>query len=143
MPKDNKPKMGRPMKYATADELQYAVDDYFNSLNGVDSEGNQVCKRPTLSGLAYHLDVDTATLRNYAKKNDFFRIIRRARQLVEVALEERLYDNAPTGAIFNLKCNFQYRDNDDASKVQEAEPISPVFTVAQPKSDIKVTNGAE
>jgi len=98
-------------------------------LAGVDSEGNASCKRPTLSGLAYHLDIDTETLRNYGKKDDFFGIVKRARQRVEIALEERLYENAPTGAIFNLKCNFQYRENEKEIS-EDAKSISITFTDA-------------
>jgi len=104
--------MGRPMKYSDPDKLQEAIDLYFESLVVDMPDGTTMSKPPLLSGLAYALDIDTETLRNYGKKDDFFGIVKRARQKVEMAFEERLLSNAPTGAIFNLKANFMYRDAD-------------------------------
>lgn len=109
-------KLGRPLKFATPQDLQKAVDLYFISLESEDKEGNIVHHPPTISGLAYALDIETASLRSYEKRDAFFSIIKRAKQKVEIALEQRLYENAPTGSIFNLKCNFGYRDNADSEK---------------------------
>jgi len=100
-----KNKGGRPLKFATPKILQNAVDLYFESLTVPGKDGDIVTP-PTVSGLAYHLDIDTRTLVNYELKDKFFPIIKRAKQRVQIALEQRLYGNAPVGAIFNLKCNF-------------------------------------
>jgi len=101
-----KNKGGRPLKFATPKILQNAVDLYFESLTVTNEGGEDIVTPPTVSGLAYHLDIDTESLRSYEKRDEFFAIIKRAKQRVQIALEQRLYGNAPTGAIFNLKCNF-------------------------------------
>ena len=134
----------RPLKFPKPEDLQKAVDLYFESLVIYDSNGNKEGEKPpTVSGLAYALDVETETLRNYEKRDKYFAIIKRAKQRVEMALEERLFGNAPTGSIFNLKCNFGYRDNVDQSSSDDAKPIKPVFNVSEAKSDVKVTRGAK
>lgn len=93
---------GRPLKFETPEELQAAVDAYFESL----AEGEP----PTVSGLAYHLDVDTKTIRNYEGREEFFPTVKRAKQRIEMHLERCLYGNSVTGLIFNLKNNFGWKD---------------------------------
>ena len=92
---------GRPLKY-TAEELKTAVDLYFATTD-----------RVTLAGLALALDIDRHTLYNYAEREEFFHIIKKARERVEARYEERLvYDNNQTGVIFALK-NMGWRDKSE------------------------------
>ena len=86
--------MARPLIYETPEELQDAVDKYFN--------GND---RVTLSGLALHLGFDSRqTLYNYGERDEFLDIIKKARMTVEATYEERLiYEPNQTGVIFSLK----------------------------------------
>ncbi|BDF60171.1 hypothetical protein CE91St37_03210 [Christensenellaceae bacterium] len=68
-----------------------------------------------MSGLANGLDVDRKTLLNYGEREEFFPTIKRARQKVEQWWEERLANPAATGAIFNLKNNFDWKDKTEQS----------------------------
>lgn len=89
---------GRPLLYNDPGKLQTAVDAYFAST-----------PRATLSGLAVHLGMDRSSLYNYAERDGFFLIIKRAQARVEAIYEERLvWDNA-TGVIFPLK-NMGWKD---------------------------------
>lgn len=90
---------GRPMSYDTPEKLQEAISAYFTDN-----------LRPTLAGLALALNIDRQTLYNYAQKEMFFDIIKKARETVEAKYEERLiWDNSPTGVIFALK-NMGWKD---------------------------------
>ncbi len=90
---------GRPLRYETPEQLQDAVNRYFKS-----------APKPTLAGLAYDLGIDRQTLYNYAERDEFFDIIKKSRNKIEAAYEERLiYENQPTGVIFALK-NMGWRD---------------------------------
>lgn len=94
---------GRPPKFTAVDQMQVEIDAYF-------AECLECKKPPTVSGLAYALDMSTEALRNYEQKDEFLATIKKAKQRVEIALEERLDAAAPAGAIFNLKNNFGWKD---------------------------------
>ena len=94
---------GRPMKYDNEKSLSEDIDAFF-------SECVVEEKPPTISGLAYHLDISTECLRNYGTKEIFSATVKRAKQRVEICLEQRLDAAAPVGAIFNLKNNFGWKD---------------------------------
>lgn len=94
---------GRPTKYNKPEEMQSDIDAYFSQCFADE-------KPVTISGLAYALDMTTECLRNYGTKDEFSATVKKAKQRVEIALEERLAGNAPTGAIFNLKNNFGWKD---------------------------------
>lgn len=93
---------GRPMKYKTPEEMQAAIDAYFAQCD----DDNP----PLMAGLAYHLDMTTESLRNYRDRDEFFGIVKRAKQRVEIAVEKKLHGPACTGSIFWLKNNAGYRD---------------------------------
>lgn len=100
---------GRPLKFQSIEEFNSAVQKYFDSFSeGGVNERNY----PTISGLAYALDVCTQTLINYTEKNEFFAPIKRAKQLVEIIYEQKLHGNNSTGAIFALK-NFGWKDKSE------------------------------
>lgn len=86
--------------------MQEIIDGYF-------AERAASEKPPTVSGLAYALDMSTEALRNYEQKDAFLATVKRAKQRVEIALEERLDAPSPTGAIFNLKNNFGWKDKSE------------------------------
>lgn len=87
-------------KYKTDKELQAAIEDYFASNP----------ERPTITGLALHLGfVDRQSIYDYEKSGEHSCTIKRARLRVENAYEQRLFENANTGAIFALK-NFGWKD---------------------------------
>jgi len=105
-------KGGRPPIWTDPIELKELIYDYF--------KGND---RPTLAGLAYALNIDRQTLYNYAKKDGFFDIIKKAREKVESIYEERLlYEDRPTGVIFALKNMGWY----DVSKIDHSTMGEPI-----------------
>ena len=91
---------GRPRKYQTVEQLQAAIDRYFEST-----------EKYTVTGLALHLGFSSRqSLINYeGYSEEFFDAIKRAKLRVEVYYEERLVENNPAGAIFALK-NFGWND---------------------------------
>ena len=113
---------GRPLAFNSVDELEQKIDDYFAN-HAIKTSGDVEVYAPTMSGLAYHLDICTETLRNYGKKEEFFGAIKRAKQRVEMALEERLYGQSVTGVIFNLKCNHQWNDGDKEESTDMAAAL--------------------
>jgi len=100
---------GRKLQYQTVEELQDSIDDYFETDAFIEM-GDSKMYAPTMSGLAYHLDLSRQGLLNYTKKDEFVDAIKRARNKIGVALEQRLYGNNVTGIIFNLKNNFEWKD---------------------------------
>ena len=119
-------KDGRPKKYNTAEEMQKVIDEYFESCFKEDLkfnsdkqyyepkrdyEGNVIkyqYKPFTITGLANALGLTRQSLLNYAKEEEFFDTITRAKQKVEEYVEERLFDrDGVNGARFNLVNNFK------------------------------------
>ena len=98
---------GRPPKYATKEEMQKKIDEYFKQC---DKEHEPY----TVTGLALALDIDRRTLLNYSKEDEFFPTIKKAKLMVENYLEKRLIkDSSTTGIIFNLKNNYDWRDKQE------------------------------
>lgn len=116
---------GRPPKYKSAEEMQKVIDEYFESCFRVmrnkegeaiiDTRTEKYCyeqyKPFTVSGLAYALGIDRRTLLNYSDKDEFFPTIKRAKNRIEVFLEESLITGGScSGIIFNLKNNYDWKD---------------------------------
>ncbi len=74
---------GRPAKYNNAEELEVAIEDYFNPIAEDTSLGINIKierQKVTVSGLAYHLGfTDRQSLYDYGEKDEFSCIIKRAR----------------------------------------------------------------
>lgn len=111
----------RPLKFKTVDELQKAIDDYFFYCdnrtrtiydNKTGKEIVIVFPAPyTMSGLARKLQIDRRTLVNYSHREKFFPTIRDARERVHEDVETRMMETKnEKGAIFNLKNNFDWKD---------------------------------
>jgi DNA-packaging protein gp3 len=98
---------GRPLKFATPQELQSRIDGYFAS--AADEEGLLV--RPvSITGLALWLDTTRETLMDYQHRDEFSDTVKRAKLRVENFYEERLtVGRQAAGPIFALK-NFGWRD---------------------------------
>jgi len=100
---------GRPPKYETPEQMQEATEEYFNTDAFIDM-GEARIFAPTISGLAYALDLSRQGLIEYSEKDQFSDTVKKAKQRVEIALEQRLHGQAVTGTIFNLKNNFGWKD---------------------------------
>lgn len=93
---------GRPPKYESPEDLQKAINDYFEDLQEDD---------PTLTGLALHLGFESRqSMYDYEKRDKFSYTIKRARLAIENKYESMLFKPSPTGAIFALK-NFGWKDS--------------------------------
>lgn len=123
--------MARPLKYKTVDELQAAIDDYFDSCAGrplLDDKGQPVLLKglpvmldvtpPTVTGLALALGfAGRQALLNYQGRKQFKDAITRAKSRCEAYAEGRLFDrDGAHGAQFSLRCNFGWSD-----KAEQAE----------------------
>ena len=99
---------GRPPLYTSVEELDNAIQNYF--------DGCKEDRRPyTMSGLAYALGMDRTSLIRYGKDERFYNSIKRAKEYVEQSLEERLISTSgvATGIIFNLKNNYNWQDKQE------------------------------
>ena len=98
-------KVGRPKIFKSVEEVEEKINAYFKYCEDKD-------KPYTMSGLAYYLDVDRRTIVNYTKEEEFFPAIKKARDRVQMQLEENALLNKgnPTFTIFNLKNNFDWKD---------------------------------
>ena len=82
---------GRPRKYQSVEQLQTAIDSYFESTEKV-----------TITGLALHLGFNSRqALSNYeGYSEEFHDAIKRAKSRVEMYYEEHLVESNAAGAIF-------------------------------------------
>ena len=145
---------GRPLLFETVEELETKIEAYFNSCwdykrdmfggrlqdkeqvgendNGTkkwDSHGfiMEQTKAYTVSGLAFYLNTSRETLMNYEKREEYFDTIKNAKDRIYAFVEESLFKNKPTGAIFSLKNNYGWKDkkehditNEEVSQVVKA-----------------------
>jgi hypothetical protein len=90
---------GRPPKYESAEQLQEAIDKYFESTPLL-----------TITGLCLHLGFESRqSFYDLQKNEEFSYTIKKARMRIESAYEELLQSKAFAGAIFALK-NFGWTD---------------------------------
>lgn len=115
---------GRPPLFATAEELQNAIDDYFQ--NGVTKRkviiGPATNKQeieievPTVTGMCYHLGFESRqSFYDYEERPGFAYTVKRARLFIEKEYEEQLQHGNTVGAIFALK-NMGWRDKSEVEQ---------------------------
>ena len=111
-------KVGRPKAFKSVEEVEEKINAYFNYCEEKE-------KPYTMSGLAYYLGIDRKTLINYSKNEEYFHTIKKARDKVQMQLEENALSNKanPTFTIFNLKNNFDWKDKIEHSS-SEVENIN-------------------
>ena len=112
-------KVGRPKIFNDVKEVEEKINAYFNYCEEKE-------KPYTMSGLAYYLGISRQTLVNYSNQDKFFDTIKKARDRVQMQLEENALSNKanPTFTIFNLKNNFDWKDkieqtNDSLSEINK------------------------
>lgn len=100
--------VGRPKKFKTVEELEQAIEEYFDYCD----ENN---KPYTISGLAYALDTTRRTLLDYQEQDEYSHTIKKAKAKIERFNEELLFSkDVPTvGVIFNLKNNYDWKDKQE------------------------------
>ena len=111
-------KVGRPKIFNNVKEVEEKINAYFNYCEEKE-------KPYTMSGLAYYLGISRQTLVNYSNQDQFFDTIKKARDRVQMQLEENALSNKanPTFTIFNLKNNFDWKDKIEHSS-SEVENIN-------------------
>jgi len=108
--------MARPPKYATAEELDAKITEYFS-----DPKKNSYKETPTITDLVLFLGfADRHSFYAYEAKAEFSNTIKKARNMIEREYETRLSGANCTGSIFALK-NFGWVDK------QEHEHSGDVF----------------
>lgn len=134
---------GRPLKYKTVEELQSAIDEYFeycdNRIKQVHSKEGEsyAVSNPepyTMAGLAYALNLSRQGLMEYKAKDGFSDAIKRARNKVEADIERRMNDKETftPGLIFNAKNNFGWKDKTEQDlNVTLPKPIMDVTDLVQ------------
>ena len=137
---------GQPMKYQTVEALDIGINEYFDNCDNriqqvysKKSDGVIEVINPepyTMAGLAYSLGIDRITLLNYSKNEQYFSTVKKAREKVQTDVERRLMEGQPTGAIFNLKNNFGYVDQQQQDITSGGDKLSTVIYMPEPiKSD--------
>lgn len=104
---------GRPRKYETVEELEEIIEKYFDICD--------IESRPyTITGLAITLGMSRQGLLEYCTRVDengepFLYSIKKAKDRCEAKIEEGLLSGKynATGAIFNLKNNYGWRDKQE------------------------------
>jgi hypothetical protein len=105
---------GRPKKYERVEDMEKAINEYFNQCD--------INKEPyTMTGLALSLGfLDRKSLIDYCDYTDeddvaFLHSIKRAKMICEQNVEKGLLSGKynPTGAIFNLKNNYGWKDKQE------------------------------
>lgn len=143
----NKKFGGEKMAFNSPEELEIAVNDYFQSCYTykLDKNGNIMYDRNgepikylskpfTISGLAYHIGISTKTFNRYCSgvfdagtedlpgSKSYKKILVRARQKVESFAEENLYNkNAQLGARFVLDAAFGWCTTREQAEIKERE----------------------
>ena len=135
-------KGGRPLKYKTAGEMQRIIDIYFLacSVKQADTKGAQSTLKelnllvnalderdkatykdmedtwPTITGLAYALDIARNQLINYEGKKRFHNTIRKGKERVLRAQEQKLQTGTNVqGVIFSMKNNYNWVDKQEVT----------------------------
>lgn len=130
----------RPLKFKTVEEIQIAIDEYFDNcdnrlIQGYDNKTNEqfayISPEPyTMAGLAYSLDLSRKQLLVYKRRHQYGNTIIKARRKIQTDVEIRLMENRnAVGAIFNLKNNFGYTDErkTDVTSNGQTIVIKPVL----------------
>ena len=114
MTPETKNRVGRPLKFKDAQELQTKIDDYFD---------NTPVDKWTWTGLALHLDTSRETLREYQERPEFVDPLKRALLKVENGYEIDAKLHGRAGSIFALK-NFGWHDRTETDITTGGEQIT-------------------
>jgi len=144
---------GRPLKFKSVKELQEKIDAYFaecdphvvdttewveardkkgqlkkddNGLNYLVEVHHKVKTQQvpyTITGLALALDTSRETLLEYEERPEFVDTIKKAKDKCHNFVENSLLTSNPTGAIFNLKNNYGWKDKNETDLTSNGETL--------------------
>jgi DNA-binding XRE family transcriptional regulator len=130
---------GKPLAFKTVEELEKAIEEYFayceNRIKTIWDDTKQkeiVVTNPapyTMSGLARRLGIDRRTLIDYAHRDKYLPTIKAARERIHEDVETRLMEKQATGAIFNLKNNFGWKDESHTDITSGGESLAPNVSI--------------
>lgn len=115
---------GRPLKFETVEELDQAINSYFD---------NTPKDEWTWTGLALYLNTSRQTLINYKERPEFFDSIKKGLDRVENGYEIDLKKAGRSGTIFALK-NFDWKDKTE-TELGYRELPQPIINVHSDNSD--------
>lgn len=115
--------IGRPPIFQTPEELQTAIEAYFNECRNnktkvLTKDGKVVDlpdpKIPTIAGCAYAVGMDRHTFYDYENKDEFSHTIKRARNYIIAQWESKCINtNANAGGIIFIAKNYGYTDKQE------------------------------
>jgi hypothetical protein len=105
---------GRPLKFATPEELLDRAQEYFDTVSQ---------KEWTITGLALYLDTSRETLMNYQHKGEFFDAVKKVKDMIEHAYEIRGMEKGGVFDIFRLK-NMGWKDRTETDITTDDQPLS-------------------
>jgi DNA-binding XRE family transcriptional regulator len=142
---------GKPLRFKTVKELEDVIEKYFDwcdnrLVQGYDNKTNEqfayLSPAPyTMSGLARRIGLSRQALLDYENRDSYMDTIKRARARVHEDVETRLMEKAPTGAIFNLKNNFGWRDEQHTDITTDGQKIEPMVIYKPEKRKIDDIDG--
>lgn len=109
-------KGGRPLKFKTLQELQEAIDAYFDRTPKDEW---------TITGLALELDTSRKVLCEYEDRDEFSNAVKKAKLKVENGYEIDLKKHGRSGTIFALK-NFDWKDKTETDVTSKGEKITGI-----------------
>jgi hypothetical protein len=95
-----KPKIGRPMKWSSPEDIWKRAEEYFDETPA---------ELYTITGLALFIGTSKDTIWRYEKNDQFSDVIKKIRTVIENSYEVLLRNKGTAGSIFALK-NFGWRD---------------------------------
>jgi len=122
---------GRPLKFKTAEELQEAIDKYFLQEDEWAKKHAKSLPIYTMAGLGNAIGLSRQGILEYSTKEDFSDTIKSAKEKVELMVEKRLLNGeSPSGHIFNLKNNFNWKDTTQQQQVDgEGNTVEPTIKI--------------
>lgn len=151
---------GRPLKFKTVEELDQAIQSYFDMCDphleerlvesGMNDKGETIFMRRkvmteqqpyTVSGLARAIGLTREGILGYKERDGFSDSIQAAYERCHEWAEKQLYGRAATGAAFSLKNNWGWRDRQEIDHTSKDQPIPLLAGLAPGKLEVEDDDG--
>lgn len=114
---------GQPPKWESPEKLQEDIEGYYIYCRDYD--------RPlTIAGLSAHLGVSRQTIYNYSYNDEFFDIIKKARDKIMAYLEETAIIKGNAGTIFVMK-QYGYTDRQEIGVESTQEAVDSIKALGE------------
>ena len=123
MARKTRDRPGQPPKWESPEKLQEDIDKYYEHCLTND--------RPlTIAGLGAYLGVSRQTIYNYSYNDEFFDIIKKARDKIMASLEETAIIKGNAGTIFVMK-QYGYTDRQEVALDSTKEAVDAIKELGQ------------